>query len=235
MTYLLREITSIIRKDRGDLKRLIRPDIIDYIFTTLDRVGMPELLIGPILYQIIWNITYTLHEMNLIDHLSPDELARHLDHAEELVCYGDGFESLPRNKAVLVKTGRGDDIDALNVAKAVLVKNRKRYRQEHKLLAHINIETNGEMIQWDDFNDNVGSRIRTMLRNVDHVFGDEVAILTSYSYRDQKRFYPVKIEGNDPRMAYPADIISEINSKLKFSNISLKAQEALYIAGFIGK
>jgi hypothetical protein len=84
------------------------------------------------------------------------------------------------------------------------------------------------LIQWNDFNDNVGSRIKTMLRNVDIIFGDEVGILTTYSYRDQKRFYPVKIEENDPRMVYLADVISEINSSLKFSNISLKAQEALY-------
>ena len=57
---------------------------------------------------------------------------RTIDHAEELVCYGDGFETLPRNKAVLVKTGRGDDIDALTVAKNVVEKNRKRYKQDHK-------------------------------------------------------------------------------------------------------
>jgi hypothetical protein len=233
--FLIKEITSIIRRDRGDLKRLVRPDIIDYIFTTLDRVEIPETLVGPILYQIIWNITYSLYQMNLIDHLSPDELARRTEHAEELVSYGDGFETLPRNKTVLVKTGRGDDIDALNVAKKVLEKNRERYKQEHKLLVHINIEVNGEMMKWDDFNDNVGSRIRTMLRAVDAVFGQDVGILTSYSYRDQKRFYPVKIEVNDPRMVYPADVISEINSSLKFSNISLKAQEAIYIAGFISK
>jgi hypothetical protein len=74
-----------------------------------------------------------------------------------------------------------------------------------------------------------------MLRNVDFVFGDDLALLTSYSYRDQKRFYPVKIDLNDLRMVYPADIISEINSDMKFSNISLKAQEANYITGFIGK
>jgi hypothetical protein len=233
--YLIKEITSTIRRDRGDLKRLVRPDIIDYIFTTLDRVEIPEPLVGPILYQVIWNITYTLHQMYVIDHLSKEELARRIEHAEELVCYGDGFETLPRNKTVLVKTGRGDDIDALTVAKNVLEKNRKRYKQDHKLLVHINIEVNGEMMLWDDFNDNVGSRVRTMLRAVDAVFGEDLGILTSYSYRDQKRFYPVKIEVNDPRMVYPADVISEINSKLKFSNISLKAQEAIYIAGFIGK
>ncbi|MFA6033420.1 MAG: hypothetical protein WC889_11020, partial [Myxococcota bacterium] len=155
--------------------------------------------------------------------------------AEELVCYGDGFETLTRNKSVLVKIGRGDDIDALTVAKNVLEKNRTRYKQDHTLLVHINIEVNGEMMSWDDFNDNVGSRIFTMRRNVDHVFGDDVAILTSYSYRDQKRFYPVKISKGDPRIVYPADVISEINSSLKFSNISLKAQEAIYKASFIGK
>jgi hypothetical protein len=231
--YLLREITTTVNKDRGDLKRLIRPDILDYIFVTLDRINLPKTLVGPILYQIIWNIIYALYQTNLIDHLTPEQLALHLEHAEELVCYGDGFEMLSRNKAVLIKTGRGNDIDALTVAKNVLEKNRKRYKQDHKPLVHINIEVNGEMMSWNDFNDNVGSRILTMRRNVDHVFGNDVAILTTYSYRDQKRFYPVKISKDDARMVYPADVISEINSSLKFSNISLKAQEAIYKASFI--
>jgi hypothetical protein len=227
-SYLLNEITSIIRKDKSDLKRLIRPDIIDYIYLTLDKVKIPPSLLPPILYQCVWNMTYALYQINLLNHLTPDELSRHLDHAEELICYGEGFEPLPRNKTVLVKAGRGDDMDALKVAKVVLEKNRERYAQGHKLLIHINVEINGELIQWHDFNDNVGSRIKTMLRNVDIIFGDEVGILTTYSYRDQKRFYPVKIEPDDPRMVFPADVISEINSSLKFSNISLKAQEALY-------
>ena len=233
--YLLREITATINKDRGDLRRFIRPDILDYIFVTLDRVEIPRTLLGPILYQIVWNVTYSLWQMNLNDHLSPEGLERHIDHAEELVCYGDGFDTLPRNKAVLVKTGRGDDVDALVVAKAVLEKNRKRYEQHHKLLVHINIEVNGEMISWDDFNDNVGSRIHTMRRNVDYTFGSEAAILTSYSYRDQKRFYPVKISKRDSQIAYDADVISEINSSLRFSNMLLRAQEALYRSGFIGR
>ena len=63
--YLLREITTTINKDRGDLKRLIRPDILDYIFVTLDTVKMPKTLVGPILYQIIWNITYALYQINV--------------------------------------------------------------------------------------------------------------------------------------------------------------------------
>ncbi|MDO9109676.1 MAG: hypothetical protein Q7U40_03400, partial [Desulfatirhabdiaceae bacterium] len=62
----------------------------------------------------------------------------------------------------------------------------------------------------------------------------DVAILTSYSYRDQKRFYPVTISKNDPRIVTCADVISEINSSQKFSNISLKAQEMHYKASCIG-
>jgi len=232
-SYLLNEITSITRKDKSDIKRLVRPDIVDYIFLTLNKVKMPQTLLAPILYQCVWNVIYALHQSILLNHLNPDQLARHLDHAEELICYGEGFETLPRNKTVLVKAGRGDDMDALKVSKGVMEKNRKRYPQGHKMLIHINVEICGELTQWNDFNDNVGSRIKTMLRNVDIIFGDEVAILTTYSYRDQKRFYPVKIEQDDPRMAYPADVISEINSSLKFSNISLKAQEAIYKEGFI--
>jgi len=232
-SYLLNEITSIIRKDKSDLKRLVRPDIVDYIFVTLDKVKIPANLLAPILYQCVWNITYALYQINLLNHLTPDELARHLDHAEELVCYGEGFETLPRNKTVLVKAGRGDDMDALKVAKTVLEHNRKKHAQDHKLLIHVNIEICGELTHWNDFNDNVGSRIKTMMRNVDIVFGDEVGVLTSYSYRDQKRFYPVKIETGDARLVYPADVIGEINSSMKFSNISLRAQEAIYEQSFI--
>ena len=231
-SLLLREITAAVREDRGDLRRIVRPDVIDYLFVTLDKVSIPENLIGPIVYQMVWNMAYSLYHTERLSRMTEDEKMRHIAHAEEMVCYGDGFETLPPNKSVLVKTGRGDDIDAMEVAKAVLKKNRVQYHQDHRPLVHINIEVNGQMMCWDDFNDTVGSRILTMRRNVDHVFGDDVAMLTSYSYRNEKRFYPVKISRDDPRLVYPADVISAINSALKFSNMSLKAQEALYKATF---
>jgi hypothetical protein len=231
--YLLRVITTMIRKDKGDLKRIIRPDIVDYLFVTLDRVAMPDTLLGPIFYQIIWNITYSLYSINLVAHLTPEELDCRIDHAEEIICYGGGFEAVARNKGLMVKTGRGDDVESLTVAKAVLEKNRKKRKQGHGPLLHINIVLSGELMRWDDFNDNIGSRILTMLRNVDHVFGKDVAVLTSYSYRDQLRFYPVKVSKNDPRLSFQADVTSEINSSMKFSNMALKAQEAIYVAKFI--
>lgn len=234
-SFLLREITTHVRRDRSDLRRIVRPDVLDYIFVTLDKVSIPNNLIGPIVYQVVWNMAYSLYQTTLLAGMSEQDKMRHMDHAEELVCYGDGFETLPRNKSVLVKTGRGDDIEALQVAKAVLEKNRIRYLQDHKLLVHINIEVNGQMTQWDDFNDNVGSRILTMRRNVDYVFGDDTALLTSYSYRNEKRFYPVKISRDDSRLAYSADVISAINSSMKFSHMALKAEEALYKTGFSKK
>lgn len=231
--YLLRTITTCIRKDRSELYRIVRPDVLDYIFNTLEHITIPVNLLGPIVYQMIWNIAYSLNQINVLRVMTEETRIAQLDHAEELACYGDGFETLPRNKSVLVKTGRGDDIDALQVAKVVLEKNRIRYHQDHKLLVHINVEVNGQMMEWEDFNDNVGARILTMLRNVSEVFGQSAAILTTYSYRNEKRFYPVKISREDSRLVYPMDVIAPINSISKFSNMLLKAEEALYCIRFV--
>ncbi|MBN2715259.1 MAG: hypothetical protein JXX14_05355 [Deltaproteobacteria bacterium] len=226
--YLMRTVTTFIRKERTELYRIVRPDVLDLIFNTIEHIDIPVNLLGPIVYQTVWNIAYSLNHRRLLNNMNDAERIAQLDHAEELACYGDGFEVLPRNKSVLVKTGRGDDMEALQVAKAVLEKNRARYHQEHKLLVHINVEVNGQMMQWEDFNDNVGSRILTMLRNAGDVFGTDVAILTSYSYRNEKRFYPVKISREDERLVYPVDVIAPINSIARFSNMLLKAEEAIY-------
>ena len=226
--YLLRTVTTCIRKDRSELYRIVRPDILDLMFHTIQHIDIPANLLGPIVYQMVWNTAYSLNHTRLLDNMTEEERTAQLDHAEELACYGDGFETLPRNKTVLVKTGRGDDIEALRVARAVLEKNRVRYHQDHKLLVHINVEVNGQMMQWEDFNDNVGARILTMLRNVSEVFGQDVAMLTSYSYRNEKRFYPIKIFREDARQVYPVDVVAPINTISKFSNMLLKAEEALY-------
>lgn len=81
----------------------------------------------------------------------------------------------------------------------------------------------------------VGSRILTRRCNVNFVFGMVVAVRIFYAYRDQKRFYPATISKNDPRIVRCSDVISEINSKQEFSNISLKAQKMHYKANCAGK
>jgi hypothetical protein len=233
-SYLLREISSRAQRDRGELRRLVRADVLDGLLATLDRASLPSTLVGPILYQVVWNVAYALYQTNLLEHLPPDEVARQIDHAEELVCYGDGFGTLPRNRCVLVKRGRGNDGDALAVAREVMRKNRLRHPQDHPPLVHLNVEVNGQMVCWNDFNDNVGAHLWTMLRAVDEVYGQDVALLTTYSYRDEKRFYPVRILADDPRLAYPTDVLAEINSSLKFSLSALKDTELRYDGSFGG-
>jgi hypothetical protein len=76
-------------------------------------------------------------------------------------------------------------------------------------------------------NENISSKVHTMLRPVDEIFKDTVSILTTYSYRDQKRFYPIRTI-NDNRITYPMNIIDKINSSLLFSSMALKSREALY-------
>ena len=82
-------------------------------------------------------------------------------------------------------------------------------------------------MSWEDFNENISSKVHTMLRPVDEIFKDTVSILTTYSYRDQKRFYPIRTI-NDNRITYPMNIIDKINSSLLFSSMALKSREALY-------
>ena len=156
-----------------------------------------------------------------------EEKLKHLDHGEEIICYGDGFELLPRNKTILVKTGRGDDVNALDVAKKVLDNNRSKKSQDFARIIHLNIEISGELVNWEDFNETIASRLHTMTRPVDEVFGENAVILTTYSYRDQKRFYPI-ITREDPRCIYPVNLLKGINSSIQFSNMALKSREAMY-------
>ena len=68
------------------------------------------------------------------------------------------------------------------------------------------------------------------MRHVDEVFDTNASVLTTYSYRDQKRFYPVKTR-RDSRNIYPINLLEAINSSILFSNMALKSREALYATG----
>ncbi|EMO30459.1 hypothetical protein LEP1GSC170_2878 [Leptospira interrogans serovar Bataviae str. HAI135] len=228
-TYLIREVTGIIVSDDFVSQKLIQPDLFNALTQKLFSVkDLPPLLIPALLYQSVWNITYSLYHKRKLSDLNEVQRWKILDHAEELICYGDGFELLQRNKAILVKTGRGNDIDALNVARKVLEKNRAKQSDQNPILVHLNIEISGELSAWEDINENISSKTNTLLRNLEQVFQNvETVILTTYSYRDQKRFYPIHTK-KDNRITYPVDILSGINSETLFSSMSLKSREALY-------
>jgi hypothetical protein len=95
------------------------------------------------------------------------------------------------------------------------------------MIIHLNIEISGELVNWEDVNETISSRMHTMTRHIDEVFGDNAVILTTYSYRDQKRFYPI-VTRKDPRIIYPVNLLKDINSTVHFSNMALKSREALY-------
>lgn len=233
-SFLIREISGVVSSGELNSQKLIQPDLFHAVYQKLSGIrDLPSTLLPSLLYQIIWNVAYTLNQKRKLSKLPAEERSKHLDHAEELICYGEGFDLLQRNKAVLVKTGRGDDTDALLVAKKVLEKNRQNDPKPYPTIVHLNVEISGELRSWEDFNENVSSKVNTMVRNLEVVFQDqEVVILTTYSYLDQKRFYPIHTK-SDPRISYPTDVILEINGEDKFSGIGLKTKEAFYAGEII--
>jgi hypothetical protein len=228
-SFLLLEISRIINENDPLSQKLVQPDLFHALLSHLKKIkSLPKTLIPAFFYQMFWNISYAINQKNKLDSMTESEQLKIIDHAEELICYGDGFELLPRNKTILVKTGRGNDIEALQVAKRVLEKNRSKKNPEYSEIIHLNIEVSGEQISWEDFNENISSKLHTMLRPISEIFDQDINILTTYSYRDQKRFYPINTI-QDNRIINPVNIIDGINSTLHFSNMGLKSRESLYV------
>ncbi|TGK18871.1 hypothetical protein EHO61_08110 [Leptospira fluminis] len=234
-SFLIREISAIVSSEEFHSQKLIQPEILNALLHKFSKVkDLPRTLLAPLLYQALWNLSYSCYQKNKISALEEADRWKYLDHAEEIICYGEGFELLQRNKAVLVKTGRGEDTNAIVVAKNVLEKNRKKDPKPYPVIVHLNVENSGQLRIWEDFNENIASRMNTMLRNVQEVFtNEEIVILTTYSYRDQKRFYPVRTNESDHRISYPVSIIEGLNSEDRFSSTGLRTREALYSAGKI--
>ena len=228
-SFLLLEISRIINDNDPLSQKLVQPDLFHALLSLLKNIkSLPKSLIPAFFYQMFWNISYAINQKNKLDSMTESEQLKIIDHAEEIICYGDGFELLPRNKTILVKTGRGNDIEALQVAKRVLEKNRSKKNPEYSKIIHLNIEVSGEQISWEDFNENISSKLHTMLRPISEIFDQDINILTTYSYRDQKRFYPINTI-QDNRIINPVNIIDGINSSLHFSNMGLKSRESLYV------
>jgi len=228
-SFLLLEISRIINDNDPLSQKLVQPDLFHALLSLLKNIkSLPKSLIPAFFYQMFWNISYAINQKNKLDSMPESEQLKIIDHAEEIICYGDGFELLPRNKTILVKTGRGNDIEALQVAKRVLEKNRSKKNPEYSKIIHLNIEVSGEQISWEDFNENISSKLHTMLRPISEIFDQDINILTTYSYRDQKRFYPINTI-QDNRIINPVNIIDGINSTLHFSNMGLKSRESLYV------
>jgi hypothetical protein len=219
-SFLLREISASAESGKN---AIVHPVIFEGVLSTLRNVkGLPPRLVGPLLYQTIWNIAYALYQRNWVKTMNEEGKEEHLEHAETLVCYGEGFELLSRNLSVLAKTGRGDDRDALRVAHKVLENNRKKHPQNHPPIVHINVEVTDSFEHWSSFNAQALARLAAMTREVFDIFGPNVRILTTYSRPDEKRFYPVQTypetptRPRDPRLTFPVDISAGLKDNVTF-------------------
>lgn len=230
--YLMKQITD------GNTG-IINPSIFQAADAMLGRVRhLPPSLRLPFMYQTVWNIAYTLFQRNRMKRFGDEERERHLEHAESHICYGEGFELLFRNQAILAKTGRGDDREALRVAKNVLDGNRAKYAnagrpQPHLPIVHINVEVPGELTNWLGFNRSVLVKLQEMMARVKDVFGSEdVCMMTTYSYATQKQFFPVQVNTAETRRpentsSFPVDIAVGLSESREFKSV-LRYREASF-------
>lgn len=229
--YLLRELTTRLAQSPGRLYEIVASPLVDRVLGLLERVTeLPPSLRAPLLYMMVWNTACSLSQTNLVAQMGEAERLREIDHAEELVCYGEGFELMARNKAILVKTGRGDDVEALLVARRVLEKIRSKHPQPFWPLVHVNIELSSRPAEWEGWVDEVASRLMTMVRNVRMVFGDEAHLLTSYSYTLQKLFFPVH-PGRGEHTPCQLDVSRGLDDRESFSGALPHAREMAYASG----
>lgn len=238
-SYLVNEMRRIVlNRSRNNV--VFDARLLALVLDLLNSVsGLPVELMAPLAYQTLWNVAYTLHERRRLSALD-DELQRVLvlQHAENMVAYGEGFEIQQRNSLVLVKPGRGNDREALEVARSVILQHRhRRGQQGHPPLVHINVEVSASLENWQAFNINVLAKLLTMTTTVHQVFATDCRVLTTYSYRDLKRFFPVRIQPDatapeaDPRECFPTDLARAFNHH-NFSRNELRLREDAYSRSF---
>jgi hypothetical protein len=232
--YLITEVSRIITNQlRNNV--VFNERVFHAVQCQLESIDrLPDVFRAPLVYQTLWNVAFVLHERLRVESLAERERALVLDHAENMVAYGEGFENEPRNTLVLIKPGRGHDLDALQVAKAVITKHRhNRTRQNHPPLVHINLQLAGRSDRWHAFNEDVLARLLTLTQNVHAVFQSDCRVLTTYSYRHEKRFYPVRLQPDptraegDARECYPADLSLDL-AEDTFSSNDLRLREGAY-------
>jgi hypothetical protein len=235
-TYLLQDVSQVVNNESRN-NVVFEPRVFDEVRRTLEAVhDLPPRLLAPLLYQTLWNIAYTLHERERLMKLEGVTRRHELEHAENKVGYGEGFELERRNRLVLAKPGRGDDQLALQVARNVLLNNRKLDPQPHPPLVHVNVELAGDVDSWEAFNRDVLAPLLTRIENVHTVFGDDCRVLTTYSRTSEKCFYPVRINPDvgplshpeeDHRQCYPADVTRGLPDQ-NFHRQQLALREQVY-------
>ncbi len=229
--YLVREIEKSAAR-KANPNTIVAEPLFKKICESLDAAGdVPERLYGALVYQIFWNVTQAVYQRRRLESMSEAGRTAHLEHNESIVGYGNGYEAQDRNSIILVKPGRGDDRDALKTALAVLSNNRAHNPTLSVLppMVHINVELTSAIDSWLALNTKILSELQVQLRPVNEVFGKDVRVLTTYSYRNQKMFYPVSVHASCDE-CYPVDLSRGFNES-NFSPTKLKEREEAYANG----
>ncbi|MDD5075060.1 MAG: hypothetical protein PHO54_04245 [Candidatus Peribacteraceae bacterium] len=230
-TLLMRSIAGIAAS-KGKVNKVIHPELFKIVWGKLNNIkGLPEGLRGSLLYQIIFNIAYSLYKRKQIPNMSQEERVKELDHGEELICFGDGFELLSRNSAILAKIGRGDNTEALRTAQNVW---KHRFGETKTPKIHMNIEVPGKITSWNSFTSYVLNKLETMRAEVIEVFGTNVHIMATYSYEDRKMFLPVQTliygrQSIDEKRVFPMNIVEGMQSH-EYTESNLVLRERDYAA-----
>lgn len=228
--YIIRQIREAMSTGHNET---IQPDAFEMIRERLKNIGnLPTSLHPFFLYMIAWNMGYTLYKRQRLSTMNEEERKAYLGHSEKLMAYGEGFQTVTRNEVILVKPGRGSDAKALETGKKVYDGVRQKYPQPFSSVVHINHEVEDE----DDEGISIGqlasakAKLAARAELVKSVYGDDrVRILTTYSKRGDKLFYPVEIPINGLAIPLGCEIDSDAQRYPIEIKMDILEQEKKYL------
>ena len=223
--YLLRRIADALHRGGNGLSEIFQEDVIHAILSKITVLkNVDRSVQASLLHQIFWNLPYVIYQRKCLSRMSEENRTVTCSHGAIGVGFGDGFRTVGNNTLLLVKEGQEDDRVPLKISKKVLTHVRERHMPAFPPFAHVNWMVEGGIDRWEAFRESLAS-IRTLLEIAFEVYGDEMCALTSYSYRDEHVFYPVKVV-DDSRLAFATDIRGDMRH---FNPHELHAREKEYI------
>jgi hypothetical protein len=234
--YLIRRIKEGGSNPGVDV---VRHDILKRMH---DRFGkMPQPIHHFLTYMMAANLAHAAHYRNENTRLAkedPEKLRIRMDHSELKMAYSlTGHDLEEPNTMILVKPGAGGDEVSVQIGKSVLARNLNALLLRDKLppLVHINIEVDEPIDTWEHYLE-VRSRMRAKLGIVKQVFGNDVRVLTTYSYRQNvravqtKQFFPLSANPRNARIVIlpNEDLGNGIESRATFDDSALRQREKAY-------
>jgi hypothetical protein len=234
--YLIRRIKEGGANPGVDV---VRHDILKSMHGRFDK--MPLAIHHFLTYMMAANLAHAAHYRNENTRLAmadADGLKIRLGHGELKMAYSlTGHDLEEPNTMILVKPGAGSDEVSVQIGKNVLNHNLNALHLQDKLppLVHINIEVDEPIDTWEHYLE-VRSRMRAKLGIVKQVFGNDVRVLTTYSYRQNvkavqtKQFFPLSANPRNARIVIRPneDLGNGIENRATFDESALRQREKSY-------